>query len=665
MIHKLLVANRGEIARRIQRTCRELGIATVAVHSDPDARAPFVLEADEAVALGGSTPAESYLRVDALVAAALASGADAVHPGYGFLSENPALARAVTGAGLIWVGPTAASIETMGSKLAARALMAHHAVPVLPGEDLTGVVDGDLRDAAERVGWPVLVKASAGGGGRGMRVVRDPGALVDAVTGARREAAAAFGDGTVFLERYVDEPRHVEIQIFGDRHGRLVHLFERECSIQRRHQKIIEESPSPAVTPDLRAAMGAAAVAAGQAIGYVGAGTVEFILTPEGDFFFLEVNTRLQVEHPVTEAVTGLDLVALQIAVAEGAPLPETALRPSITGHAVEARLYAEDPLADFLPVSGTMHRFEIDGGGLAGDGIRVDSGLVSGDVVSVNYDPMLAKVVAHGATRAEAVRRLVSALRRARIHGVTTNRDLLVGVLEHPEFAAGRIDTHFLDRHPPATLVPGLDAIELGWYALAAALAAQARRRTAATVWAEAPSGWRNNRAALQTRRYRSGPTTVAVGYALGPGGTVELDGRMADVGIGAVTAETVELVVDGVRRRFTVDLDGATAWVDSARASVGLTCEPRFPDAEAAVATGSLVAPMPGTVVRVDVAAGQRVQRSQPLLVLEAMKMEHSVTAPADGTVTAVNVKVGMGVDAGAPLVIFAADEKTEENE
>ena len=660
MIKKLLVANRGEIARRVFRTCRDLGIVTVVVHSDPDAASPFVAEADEAVALGGSTPAESYLRVDAVVAAALAAGADAVHPGYGFLSENAGFAQAVLDARLTWVGPPPAAIAAMGSKLAARDLMSRSGVPVLPGEDLTGVADNDLGAVADRVGWPILVKASAGGGGRGMRIVRSPDALAGAVASARREAAGAFGDDTVFLERYVDEPRHVEIQIFGDTQGTLVHLFERECSIQRRHQKIIEESPSPAVTPELRRAMGAAALSAGAAIGYVGAGTVEFLLAPTGEFFFLEVNTRLQVEHPVTEAVTGLDLVALQLSVAEGEPLPAAAVTPTMTGHAVEARIYAEDPLADFLPAAGTVQRFEFP------SGVRVDSGGRAGDVVSVNYDPMLAKVIAHGPTRAAAVRALATALRRARIHGVTTNRDLLVGVLEHPEFAAGRIDTHFLDRHPPAELAGGIDdPAELGYYALAAALADQSAQRGEAGAWAAAPSGWRNNRSALQRRSYSTPDATVEVGYALDSTPQVEIDGAALDVGVAEVTPARVDLVVAGVRRRFDVDPDDAGVWVDSVRGGVRLVRQPRFPEPEGTLAAGSLLAPMPGVVVRVDVAQGDTVAAGQPLLVLEAMKMEHLVAAPAAGTVTALNVKVGLSVDGGALLVVIGGEETEEGNE
>ncbi len=668
MIRKLLVANRGEIARRVFRTCRDLGIATVAVHSDPDASSPFVAEANESVALGGATPAESYLRGGAIVAAAVAAGADAVHPGYGFLSEDAGFAAAVVAAGLTWVGPPPAAIEAMGSKLAARRLMGDASVPVLPGEDLTGVGDADLESVATKVGWPVLVKASAGGGGRGMRVVRRPPDLMEAVAAARREATAAFGDGTVFLERYVDEPRHVEIQIFGDAHGRVVSLFERECSIQRRHQKILEEAPSPVMTAALRDAMGAAAVTAGRAIGYVGAGTVEFVLTPDGEFYFLEVNTRLQVEHPVTEAVTGLDLVALQLAVAEGHPLPPGALAPELRGHAIEARLYAEDPLASFLPSAGTLSRFEVP----LDAGVRVDSGVESGDTVSVNYDPMLAKVVACGSSRDGARRRLVAALRRARIHGVTTNRDLLVAVLEHPEFADGAIDTHFLERHPPTSLclLPPPGSAQVRHSVLAAALADQAAARRAASVWAEAPSGWRNNAGDPQVRAYRyrydQGPARLEARYRRGrTGWWAEVDGTGIDAVATTVEPGQVELVESGVRRRYRVETEGDRVWVDGPDGSVELQREPRFPERGAAAAAGSLVAPMPGVVRRVQVTEGDLVERGAPLVILEAMKMEQTVLAPVTGTVTAVPVAENQTVAAGATLVVIHEGGDAEEGE
>jgi len=660
-ITKLLVANRGEIALRVMRTARAMGIATVAVHSEPDRTEPFVAAADEAVALGGATPAESYLRTDAILAAASATGADAVHPGYGFLAENAAFAAACAEAGLIFVGPPPAVMEAMGSKLAARRLMTAAGVPVVPGADVSGLSDDDaLLRAAEGIGFPVLVKASAGGGGKGMRVVAEPDGLVEAVASARREAASAFGDDTVFLERYIAAPRHVEVQIFGDSHGQVVSLSERECSIQRRHQKIIEEAPSPAVDPDLRARLCAAAVDAGRAAGYVGAGTVEFLLLADtGEFFFLEVNARLQVEHPVTEMVTGLDLVRLQLLVAEGHPLPSEVSTPVLSGHAIEARLYAEDPEADFLPAPGQLRRFQVE----TGAGLRVESGVGDDSVVSPNYDPMLAKVIAWAPTRAEAGRRLAAALAGARIHGVTTNRDLLVRVLRHPEFAAGATDTHFLERHSPAELgrpLAGDEAERL--HAAAAALAAQAERRAGAPVLATLPSGWRNNPSQLHTTAYQGRAGRLEVGYRLGRDAHLAVNG--ADLGATVESAAPDEVVLGhgGIRRCFSVHRAGAVAYVDSPLGASTLREEPRFPRAEDEKAPGSLLAPMPGTVVRVTVEAGDAVAAGDLLVVLEAMKMEHRVTSPAAGTVAEVRVKAGQTVDGDEVLVVVTGEETTD---
>jgi propionyl-CoA carboxylase alpha chain len=502
-MRRVLVANRGEIARRVFDTCRRLGISTAAVYSEPDADALFSREADIAIALGGATPAESYLRGDAILDAARRAGADAIHPGYGFLAENAAFARAVLDAGLVWIGPSPEAISAMGSKTEARMRMEHAGVPVLPGAHLDG---GDPRDAAQYIGFPLLVKASAGGGGKGMRLVNLPEELLEGVNAARREAGAAFGDDTVFLERFAPRARHVEVQVLGDVRGRVVAFHERDCSVQRRHQKVIEEAPSPAVTPELRARMAAAAVAAGEAIGYVGAGTVEFLLTPEGQFFFLEINTRLQVEHPVTELVTGIDLVELQLAVAIGEPVPDV---PSIDGHAIEARLYAEDPANGFLPVTGPMRRFRVP------DGVRVDTGVEDGSMISAYYDPMVAKIVAHGATRGEAARRLADALTRAELHGMTTNRDFLVRVLRHPEFLSGDADTGFLERHDlSAPLVA-----DRRLAAAAAALAGQARRRAGTRTLRTLPSGWRNNPSQLQVTRFEG---DLEVGYRFDRAGTL-----------------------------------------------------------------------------------------------------------------------------------------------
>jgi acetyl/propionyl-CoA carboxylase alpha subunit len=647
MISKLLVANRGEIAARVMRTAHAVGIATVAVHSDPDADAPFVRLADEAVHLPGATPAETYLRGDLVVAAAKATGADAVHPGYGFLSENADFARACAEAGLIFVGPSPDAIASMGSKIEAKALMEKAGVPVLPGATVTE--DTDLAAVAEEIGFPVLVKAAFGGGGRGMRVVGDAAAVVAAVEGARREAESAFGDGTVFLERFVVDPRHIEVQILGDTHGEVVHLFERECSIQRRYQKIVEESPSPVVDDALRAELGAAAVAAGKAIGYTGAGTVEFVLDRDGGFFFLEVNTRLQVEHPVTELVTGLDLVELQLRVAEGEPLPSEVTGAAITGHAIEVRLYAEDVPAGFLPATGTLHRFRVP----ALPGVRVDSGVVDGSVIGTHYDPMLAKVIAHGRTRTDAARTLARALQRAEIHGVTTNRDLLVGILRDPEFLTGRTDTGYLTRNDPAELGSGAAAGAV--HAAAAALAAQAANRAAARVVGGLPSGWRNVGGMPQRVAYTLGEQTLEVTYAFRRTGLeLAVNGEPLPARLLRAAPAAVELVLGGVRRAYAVHRAPGWSYVDGPDGSAALAEVPRFADPNAVAEAGSLLAPMPGGVVRVLATRGAAVTAGQPLVVLEAMKMEHTVVAPVDGVVAEIAVAPGDQVNTGQVLAV-----------
>jgi len=649
-IRKLLVANRGEIASRVMRTARAMDISCVAVYSDPDTVAPFVGDADESVRLPGATPAETYLDGARIVAAALATGADAVHPGYGFLSENAGFARACADAGLIFVGPSPAVIESMGSKIAAKDLMSRAGVPILPGVTIDDSVD--LAAAAEDVGYPVLVKAAFGGGGRGMRVVRDESSLAEAVAGARREAAAAFGDGTVFLEHYVDRPRHVEVQIFGDAHGTVVSLFERECSIQRRYQKIIEEAPSPAVDDSLRAELSSAAVAAGKAIGYVGAGTVEFVLARDGRFYFLEVNTRLQVEHPVTECVTGLDLVRLQLLVAEGRPLPAEVSTVELTGHAVEARLYAENVPAGFLPASGTLHRFAVP----SSPGVRVDAGVADGSVVSTHYDPMLAKVIAYGPTRDDACRTLARALAETRLHGVTTNRELLVGILREEEFLSGEIDTGYLTRHDPAALSTTLSAADtssVAVHAVAAALAGQAARRAAAQVLTTLPSGWRNVPSEPQVVSFES----AEVRYAYTASGVrAWVDGtELSGLRVVREQPDRIELEVDGVRRVCRVDRFAHLFYVDSPLGTSELVELSRFPDPDDAAHVGSLLAPMPGSVVAVAVAEGDHVKQGAPVVVLEAMKMEHIVHAPAAGVVSAIEVGVGQQVDTGAVLAVI----------
>ena len=639
-MRKLLVANRGEIARRVFRTAKAMGISTVAVYSDPDADAPHVADADEAVRLPGTTPGDTYLDIDAVLAAAALTGADAIHPGYGFLSESEAFAEACADAGVVFVGPSAAAIAAMGSKIEAKRLMADAGVPVLAGVTLgPDAGDAELAAALEVTGLPALVKAAFGGGGRGMRVVHDAGDLAEKVASARREAGAAFGDDTVFLERFVENPRHVEVQIFGDTHGNVAHLFERECSIQRRYQKLIEEAPSPAVDDALRARLCEAALAAAGALDYVGAGTVEFVLGADGTFFFLEVNTRLQVEHPVTELVTGVDLVEAQLRVARGEPLPDDLVDATLDGHAIEARLYAEDVSAGFAPVSGRIDRLDVP----ADRGVRVDAGYVSGSTVSTYYDAMLAKVIAWSPTRDEAVTRLATALARAELHGPMTNRDLLVNVLDHDEFRAGLIDTGFLDRHDCSAPLAG--ASDRRIHAIAAVLARQSERRALDTI----PSGWRNVPTVLQRTEY----VDAVVEYRFARAGLdVVVDGESVDVELSSARPTEVDLTIDGRRRTVRIHRVGGVAYVDDHTGSSTLVEVERFPIPDELVDVGSLLAPMPGSVVRVLASVGDAVEAGDTIIVVEAMKMEHRIGCPTAGTITAILVEVGEQVDTGTLL-------------
>ncbi|REK19412.1 MAG: biotin/lipoyl-binding protein [Planctomycetota bacterium] len=653
-IHKILIANRGEIARRIMRTCRAMGISTVAVCSDADRDQPFVAEADEVVLLGGTRPSESYLRGEAIIEAAKLTGADAVHPGYGFLSENAEFARACREAGIVFIGPPNDAIAAMGSKIEAKRRMQKAEVPLLPTVEVAEQSADEVLRQVEKLGWPVLVKASAGGGGRGMRIVREPGQFAAQLETARQESQAAFGDGTLFVEPYVESGRHVEVQVFGDTHGNVVHLFERECSIQRRHQKVIEESPSPALNEPLRTAMTAAAVRAAREIGYVNAGTVEFLLTPEGKFYFLEVNTRLQVEHPVTECVTGFDLVRLQIQVAMGLPLPEEIHHAKLHGHAIEARLYAEDPAQDYRPAAGPLHRFRIP----ASEGVRVDSALDETAVVSPYYDAMLAKVIVHAPSRQEAARRLGRVLRQAQIHGLRTNRELLVRTLEHPEFLAGQTDTHFLERFDPRVLSAPLgDSAVERVHAAAATLAAQACRRREAPVLGLAPSGWRNNPSQFHQARYRGTESEILVEYRFQRSGlALRIDGEdQGQVGFGVLSPEQIRLEIGGVARTYNVHQVGDAFYVDSPLGSSELAEIPRFTVPEDEAAAGSLVAPLPGVVHELRVEQGTAVAAGDVLLVLDSMKMLHEIAAPAAGRVTELRVESGSHVDAGTVLAVI----------
>ena len=603
------MANRGEIACRIFRTCREWGIRTVAVYSDADANALHARAADAAVRLPGAAPAETYLDADLIVKAAVAAGADAVHPGYGFLSENGDFARAILDAGLVWIGPPPEAIETMASKTRAKELMG-----LAP---LGEVTEADL---------PVLVKAAAGGGGRGMRIVRRLEELDGALESARAEAASAFGDGEVFVEPYIERGRHVEVQILADTHGTVWALGTRDCSLQRRHQKVIEESPAPGLSEDLTDELHTLAVRAARAVDYVGAGTVEFLVA--GDkAHFLEMNTRLQVEHPVTEAVFDLDLVAEQIRIAEGHALAHEP--PRARGHAIEARLYAEDPARDWAPQTGTLHRFAVP------EGVRLDTGFTDGDEIGVHYDPMLAKLIAHAPTRAAAIRKLAGALERTTLHGPLTNRDLLVRSLRHEEFTSAGMDTGFYDRHLTDLTRPAPDP----YAPLAAALAdAHARSRF---------GGWRNVPSQPQVKRYATAGEDTEVRYRHTRTG-LEADG----VRVVHADAALVVLEVDGVRRNFEVARYGDEIHVNATR----LKALPRFPDPTAQHAPGSLLAPMPGTVVRVaeGLTVGAAVRAGEPLLWLEAMKMQHKISAPVTGTLTALHVVPGQQVTVGALLAV-----------
>jgi len=670
MIRRLLVANRGEIARRVFATCRRLGIETVAVHSDADAGLPFVAEADRAVRLPGSTPTETYLRADLLVSAALQTGADAVHPGYGFLSENADFARAVLDAGLTWVGPAPSSIEAMGSKVAAKKLMEAAGVPVL------GNLSADTATADD---LPLLVKASAGGGGRGMRIVRTLAELPGQIELAAAEAGSAFGDETVFVEPYVEHGRHIEVQVVGHGEGVLV-LGERDCSLQRRHQKVVEEAPAPGLPDETRAALHEAARNAAAAIDYRGAGTVEFLLdaTDPARFWFLEMNTRLQVEHPVTEAVFGVDLVELQLQVAESSASGRDLSRPQADdpgGHAIEVRLYAEDPAADHRPQSGLLAAFEVPGVDAeftspASYGLRLDSGFGSGDEVGAFYDAMLAKLICWAPTREQAARRLAGALARARIHGVTTNRDQLVAVLRDPAFLAGDVSTGFLDR---ALGAPQPDHHHA---ALAAAIAVAEDAGARRTVQRGVPVGWRNVHSQPHSTRFHVLPPTAAgteveARWVAGRGG-YELPGADAEVvSTGSIAGGwRVRLEVQGVRSDTDVliDPDGRPGrreiHVEAPDGYVRLREVPRLTDPADEVASGCLLAPMPGVVVGVAVETGAVVEAGAAVLVLEAMKMQYTVAAPHAGTVTDLPVVAGQQVAAGDVLAVVSTGSTTEED-
>ena len=667
MFKRILVANRGEIACRVIRTARRFAIETVAVYSDADAAALHVASADAAIHIGGAAPVESYLNIERIVTAAKASGAEAIHPGYGFLSENADFAEACAKAGIVFIGPPAPAIRAMGSKSAAKALMEKANVPVVPGYHGQNQDAAFLANEAGRIGFPVLIKAVAGGGGKGMRRVDKAADFADALDGAKREAKNAFRDDAVLVEKYVERPRHVEIQVFADTKGNAVYLFERDCSVQRRHQKVLEEAPAPGLPDATRKAMGEAAVAAAMAIGYTGAGTVEFIYGG-GRFFFMEMNTRLQVEHPVTELVTGLDLVEWQFRVAAGEALPKRQDELALRGHAIEARLYAEDPGKDFLPAIGRLAHLALPASDPAGP-VRIDTGVRQGDTVSIHYDPMIAKVVAWGEDRGSALRRMARALEETRVAGLATNRDFLHAVVTHPAFAKGDVHTGFIAEHRAALLPAAATAPDrvLALAALHSVLSnrAKAAARAAASNDPHSPwhrsDGWRLNDDSWSTFRFAEGGHEHSVtvhyrksGYLFDlPGGSAAVAGSMDRDG--TISARIGDTLCRGAAARAGNEVavfEGGKSW----RLAI---VDPLAAVADVEAGVESLTAPMPGKIIAVKVDAGAKVERGQALLVMEAMKMEHTIRAPADGIVEKIHFKVGEQVDEGVELIHFEAQE------
>ena len=658
MFDKILIANRGEIACRVARTARRMAIRTVAVYSDADAEAMHVAACDEAHRLGPAPPRESYLNAKAIIAIAQSSGAQAVHPGYGFLSENEEFATAIAAAGLRFIGPPPAAIRAMGSKAEAKTIMGKAGVPLTPGYHGKSQDDALLLAQADAIGYPMLIKASAGGGGKGMRIVERRDAFAAALASARREAKASFGDDTVLLEKYLQEPRHIEIQVFADMHGDCVHLFERDCSVQRRHQKVLEEAPAPGMTTERRGGMGAAAVAAAKAIGYVGAGTVEFIVTQDGTFYFMEMNTRLQVEHPVTEMITGLDLVEWQLRVAAGERLPLAQEEISIGGHAIEARIYAEDPERDFLPSIGTIAYLRTPQTSAA---VRIDTGVREGDAISRFYDPMIAKLIVWDEDRPSALRRLKSALSDYRVVGVATNVAFLQRVVAHDAFVSARLDTGLIDRHRAALFPPPSPPSER--VLALAALGELVRMREDATArasadpwspWQQLDSWWLNSDEHALALCFEAGGGEHSVRVRM-RGEAVSLTvGERESVASVARAGDGLRVQLDGMEIAADVVARGEDRYVFCAGESYRMRLvDPLAHSGEEEPHVGHLMAPMSGTVVAVLVKPGETVAKGAALLILEAMKMEHTISAPASGTVSAVNYRAGDQVSEGADLI------------
>lgn len=668
MFEKILIANRGEIACRVAATARKLGVRTVAVYSDADALAQHVRACDEALRLGPAAARESYLRGDAVIEAALRTGAQAIHPGYGFLSENEAFAQACADAGLVFIGPPPSAIRAMGLKAESKRLMAQAGVPLIPGYHDADQNDALLAQHAERIGYPLLIKASAGGGGKGMRIVREAAEFAPMLASCRREAVSAFGNDAVLLERYASKPRHIEIQVFADTHGHVVHLFERDCSVQRRHQKVIEEAPAPGMDAVRREAMGEAAVAAARAVGYVGAGTVEFIVDGSGDFYFMEMNTRLQVEHPVTEMITGLDLVEWQLRVAAGEPLPRTQSDLAIRGHAIEARVYAENPDRGFLPSTGTLMHLRTPAAatftvGADADGrpaaVRIDSGIRQGDAITPHYDPMIAKLIVWGEDRAQAVLRMRAALAEFEAVGPQTNVDFLGRLMRCRAFVEADLDTALIEREAQALAAPkdapGIDVLAT---AVARILCDERESADPRDPWSQ-PDGFRVGAPHVRTLRFTvdGAPIAVEVRYASG-GWTV----RYADDStcLSSLRRDGARLTgllgTQQLNASVVRDRDALHVFTPQGRRVLSDASAPQLA-ADQADAGASLSAPMPGKVIALLVEAGSKVRKGQPLLVMEAMKMEHTLSAPADGLIEKLPFRVGDQVGEGAALVGFVA--------
>lgn len=655
-LNKLLIANRGEIAIRVMRTCRSMGITTIAVFSDADKNALFVRESDEAVAIGGIAASESYLNQDKIIEAAKRTGASAIHPGYGFLSENASFAKRCEKEGIIFVGPHYKAIEAMGDKIRAKEIMQKHDVPVVPGYDGKDQSVATLKKKAKETGFPVLLKASAGGGGKGMRIVREEKSLEKDIEGAKREAQNAFGDDTLLIEKYFDSARHIEFQIMGDKHGNVIHLFERECSIQRRYQKIIEESPSPAMTQALRDRMSAAALKAAKALRYDNAGTVEFIVDNKLNFYFLEVNTRLQVEHPVTEMITGMDLVRLQIEAAQGLPLTVKENDVRQNGHAIECRLYAEDPHHNFLPATGKILFFLPDDSACT----RFDSGIESGSVIDIHYDPMIAKVIAWGATRSEAIRRMKHALKKTALLGITSNKNFLIDILSHPEFEAGKFNTHFLNQHPELLASKPLSENLMHRLVIASTLWLWSQRDAKRRLLKNIPSGWRNNFYKMQEEKFSVEGREVSVLYRkLNDDFNCIIAGKEFTARLISQSGQIITCEIAGFRKRFVIAQSGEILFIhDDETGSVMLRICPRFPEAQPEKVKGGYAAPMPGEVVKVLVKPGDKVKPGDGLVTLSSMKMENTIEAFEEGIVEEVYVEPKKFVEAEMLLIKIATE-------